>query len=149
MSADALSRSQCGWRVHDDLELDGRQSAAAELASVVGQLEYVTRVFETLRGTANTGIAVANVERIERGEQPLLPEMTLHGLRHMHASLLLASGADIALASKRLGRSSISITSDLCTHLIGDAARRAAEGSSARSASECTTRAQRACPGRA
>lgn len=95
--------------------------------------QYVTRLFETLRGTANTGIAAANVERVERGEQPqpLLPEMTLHGLRHMHASLLLASGADIALVSKRLGHSSISITSDIYTHLIGDAARRAAEGASA------------------
>lgn len=49
----------------------------------------------------------------------------------MHASLLLASGADIALASKRLGHSLISITSGIYTHLTGDPARRAAEGASA------------------
>ncbi|EIC06301.1 integrase family protein [Microbacterium laevaniformans OR221] len=75
--------------------------------------QYVTRLFETLRSEIG------------------LPDMTLHGLRHMHASLLLASGTDIALVSKRLGHSSISITSDIYTHLIGDAGRRAAEGASA------------------
>lgn len=75
--------------------------------------QYVTRLFDSLRRDVG------------------LPEMTLHGLRHMHASLLLASGADIALVSKRLGHSSISVTSDIYTHLIGDAARRAAESASA------------------
>lgn len=75
--------------------------------------QYVTRLFDSLRRDVG------------------LPAMTLHGLRHMHASLLLASGADIALVSKRLGHSSISVTSDIYTHLIGDAARRAAENASA------------------
>lgn len=45
----------------------------------------------------------------------------------MHASLMLASGADIALTSKRLRHSSVVITSDVYTHLIGDRARHAAE----------------------
>lgn len=51
----------------------------------------------------------------------------MHGLRHMHASLMLASGADIALTSKGLRHSSVVITSDVCTPLIGDRARHAAE----------------------
>lgn len=75
--------------------------------------QYVTRLFDSLRRDVS------------------LPAMTLHGLRHIHASLLLASGADIALVSKRLGHSSISVTSDIYTHLIGDAARRAAASASA------------------
>lgn len=74
---------------------------------------YLTRQFERLRERAG------------------LPKMTLHGLRHEHASLLLASGADIALVSKRLGHSSIGITSDVYSHLIGDRARLAAENASA------------------
>jgi len=49
----------------------------------------------------------------------------------MHASLLLASGADLVLVSKQPEHSSISITSEICTHLISDAARRAAESASA------------------
>lgn len=75
--------------------------------------QYVTRLFQSLCESLG------------------LPSMTLHGLRHMHASLLLASGADIALVSKRLGHSSIAITSDIYMHLISDAGRRAAEGASA------------------
>lgn len=74
---------------------------------------YVTRLFDSLR------------------RDVALPAMTPHGLRHMHASLTLASGAYIALVSKRLGHSSISVTSGIYTHLIGDAARRGAEGASA------------------
>lgn len=95
--------------------------------------DYVTRLFETLRVEVNDGISAANVERAERGEQPhpLLPTITLHGLRHMHASLLLAGGADIALVSKRLGHASISITADVYSHLVDDAARRAAESAAA------------------
>ena len=51
----------------------------------------------------------------------------MHGLRHMHASLLLASGTDIALVSKRLGHSSISITSDTYSHLLEGVGQQAAE----------------------
>lgn len=95
--------------------------------------DYVTRLFETLRDEVNAGILDENVERVANGEQqvPLLPTITLHGLRHMHASLLLAGGADIALVSKRLGHASISITADVYSHLVDDAARRAAESASA------------------
>jgi integrase len=75
--------------------------------------QYVTRLFDSLR--------------IRVG----LPATTLHGLRHMHASLMLASGTDIALVSKRLRHLSITITSDIYSHLIGDAGRRAAETASA------------------
>lgn len=53
--------------------------------------------------------------------------LSLCGSVFMHALRLLASGDDIALVSKRLGHSSISVTSDIYTRLIGDAARRAAE----------------------
>lgn len=74
---------------------------------------YVTNLFKKLRAKAG------------------LPEITLHGLRHEHASLLLASGADIALISKRLGHKSIGTTADIYSHLIGDAARKAAENASA------------------
>ncbi|RAZ34462.1 tyrosine-type recombinase/integrase [Microbacterium sp. SMR1] len=56
------------------------------------------------------------------------PRMTLHRLRHMHASVRLASGTDSAFVSKRLGHSSISIT--IYTHLISEVARRAAESAS-------------------
>ncbi len=55
----------------------------------------------------------------------------LHDLRHGAASLMLAAGTDIAVVSKMLGHSSVSITSDTYSHLIGDAGRNAAEGAAA------------------
>ena len=70
----------------------------------------------------------------ERGDgQPLRPDtiskqfrtiakaagldVTFHGLRHTHASLMLESGADLKVTSSRLGHSSISITADPYTHV--------------------------------
>jgi integrase len=70
--------------------------------------QYVTRLFDKLRARAH------------------LPVMTLHGLRHMSASLMIASGTELVVVSKRLGHSSISITSDIYGHLIGSASRDAA-----------------------
>ncbi|MDQ3620102.1 MAG: tyrosine-type recombinase/integrase [Actinomycetota bacterium] len=80
----------------------------------------------------------------ERGDgQPLRPDtiskqfrdaartaglnINFHGLRHMHASLMLTSGADLKVTSSRLGHSSIGITADLYTHVASDQDRRAAE----------------------
>ena len=58
---------------------------------------YVTRLFSTLRKVG--------------GEE--LPPLSFHGLRHCSASLMLASGADIAVVSKLLGHASIAITADV------------------------------------
>ncbi|WP_051191518.1 site-specific integrase [Microbacterium luticocti] len=92
--------------------------------------DYVLKnVFKPVWAATNATIAAENDKRVARGEQPepLLSWIKMHGLRHMHASLMLASGADIALTSKRLRHSSVVITSDVYTHLIGDRARHAAE----------------------
>ncbi len=75
--------------------------------------QYVTRLFEKLRVLAG------------------LPKLTFHGSDHEYASLMIASGADIAVISKRRGHSSRSITSDIYGHLLGSASRNAAENASA------------------
>jgi integrase len=72
----------------------------------------VTRLFQVLR----TGSGAA------------LPPLSFHGLRHCAASLMLASGADIAVVSKLLGHASIAITSDIYGHLIGTVASEAVNG---------------------
>ncbi|MGZ0711123.1 site-specific integrase (plasmid) [Coraliomargarita sp. W4R53] len=117
---DAAVGALVAWQIAQS----GEHEHAADLWEISGYVftyengeplrpQYLTRLFETLR------------------DDLALPKITLHGLRHMHASLLIASGNDIAVVSKRLGHASISITSDIYTHLIGDAGRRAAEGASA------------------
>jgi integrase len=60
-----------------------------------------------------------------------LPPARLHDLRHASASLMIQAGVPLALVSKRLGHSSISITSDVYGHLLEGAGREAAERAAA------------------
>jgi hypothetical protein len=55
----------------------------------------------------------------------------LHDLRHGQASLMLAAGVPLAVMSKRLGHSSVSITSDTYSHLLEGVCREAAERAAA------------------
>lgn len=47
-------------------------------------------------------------------------KLTFHGLRHGHASLMLAAGVHLKVVSERLGHSTIGITADLYTHVAGE-----------------------------
>lgn len=82
---------------------DGRQLRPA----------YVSRIFEGIVSKAG------------------LPKARFHDLRHLHASLMLASGQDLGIVSKTMGHSGSQITRDLYSHMVGDAARDAAEGAAA------------------
>ena len=53
--------------------------------------------------------------------------VTLHSLRHTHASMLIASGMDILTISRRLGHSSPTITLGVYGHLVGGTDDRAAD----------------------
>ena len=60
-----------------------------------------------------------------------LRPIRLHDLRHGQASLMLAAGVPIAVVSKRLGHSTISLTSDTYSHLLQGVGRDAAERAAA------------------
>lgn len=47
-----------------------------------------------------------------------LPHLTLHGLRHCHAALLLSAGVHAKVVSERLGHSNIAITLDVYSHVL-------------------------------
>ena len=51
-------------------------------------------------------------------ERANVPVISIHGLRHTHASLLLFAGVSIASVSKRLGHASINTTQDTYLHVI-------------------------------
>lgn len=47
-----------------------------------------------------------------------IPPITIHGLRHTHASLLLFGGVSIASVAKRLGHASMTTTQKIYIHII-------------------------------
>jgi integrase len=53
--------------------------------------------------------------------------VTLHSLRHTHASQLIASGMDVLTISRRLGHGSPAITLAVYGHLFGNTDAKAAE----------------------
>jgi integrase len=55
-----------------------------------------------------------------------LPKVSLHALRHTHASQLIASGMDVLTISRRLGHAAPSITLDVYSHLFKPTDRQAA-----------------------
>jgi len=48
-----------------------------------------------------------------------LPPMPFHGLRHRHATLLLQAGTHPRVVMERLGHSSIRVTLDTYSHVVG------------------------------
>jgi integrase len=63
-----------------------------------------------------------NIKPLELFQGPFLcfkmVGSTFHGLRHIHASLLLAEGVDPKAISERLGHSKVSLTLDIYAHLL-------------------------------
>jgi len=47
-----------------------------------------------------------------------LPEITIHALRHTHATMLLQQGVHPKIVSERLGHSRVGITLDIYSHVI-------------------------------
>jgi integrase len=103
-----------------------RQAEEAEAAAGAWQMQG--HVFTDEVGAALDPARVTRLfQRIRKDGEPL-PELSFHGLRHCAASLMLASGADIAVVSKLMGHASISVTSDVYGHLVGTIAQEAVDG---------------------
>jgi len=56
-------------------------------------------------------------------ERQNLPQMQMHGFRHMHASLLLTRGLSVPEVSQRLGHATPAITMQVYAHVIGQSLR--------------------------
>ena len=62
--------------------------------------------------------STANDTLSRRCKEAGVPEITIHGLRHTHASLLLFAGVSIASVAKRLGHSNMTTTQKVYLHII-------------------------------
>lgn len=80
-------------------------------------LDTVTRKFRDIIQNYNA----------QATESDKLPEISLHGLRHTAASILIGQHTGIATVSKRLGHSRTSVTLDIYTHAIKEADKAAAD----------------------
>lgn len=78
----------------------------------------IYELFDGRNITTNTN------ETLERFEQKsnFNNIVSIHGLRHSHASYLLSKGINIAYISKRLGHANISITQSIYIHLLNEQA---------------------------
>ena len=47
-----------------------------------------------------------------------LPHLTVHGLRHAHATMLLEEGFNPKIVSERLGHATIATTMDIYSHVL-------------------------------
>ena len=61
------------------------------------------------------------------GERFNMPDAPLHGLRHTHATLLLEEGIEREVVQKRLGHTSIVVTSDIYSRAARRLQRKAAD----------------------
>jgi integrase len=68
-----------------------------------------------------------------------LPNLSLYGLRHSHATLLLAAGEHPKVVQERLGHSTIQLTLDTYTHVVEGLQQRASERLEALLANRATT----------
>lgn len=117
---DATVGALLAWRMHQATERDAAASAWVESGHVFTREDgaplnpdYVYRLSTKLQTRAG------------------VQHIAFHGLRHEHASLMLAAGVPLLIVSKRLGHSTVAITGDTYSHIIGDAARDAAQRASA------------------
>lgn len=96
-------------------------------------------VVEALRGMARRGDYVfwtaggkppGRTDLMERFRKICLqagvPPMRIHDLRHLHASLLIASGVDLKTVQSRLGHATPAFTLQVYAHVVGDGDRMAA-----------------------
>ena len=57
---------------------------------------------------------------VEKCEEAEIPRISIHSLRHTHASVLLANGVSMQTVSKRLGHSNLSTTQNVYSHITDE-----------------------------
>lgn len=91
----------------------------AKLMQTHRESKYTSTDYLIQNGVGNPLNGQALSSRLDRLEEKKgLPHVTLHGLRHTYASLLNASGVDMAMISKELGHSNLATTMNIYTHIL-------------------------------
>jgi integrase len=86
------------------------------------------RVFTLATGApASPDLLTRSFDDAVAGARPGLPRITLHGLRHAHATAMLAAGVPLKIVADRLGHASVRVTGDVYSHVVAGLDEQAAE----------------------
>ena len=87
-----------------------------QFRELVKEIDSNQRIFN-FENTYNSTINDLLKRRCQKANVPII---SIHGLRHTHASILLFSGVSIASVAKRLGHSSMTTTQKTYLHIINE-----------------------------
>ncbi|CAL59269.1 Tyrosine recombinase XerC [Mycoplasmopsis agalactiae] len=90
----------------------------SRFASLVQGLEKNKPIFVFKEKVFNSTINDILARRCKKAKIPAV--ISIHGLRHTHASILLYAGVSIASVAKRLGHSSMNTTERIYLHIINE-----------------------------
>jgi integrase len=102
-----------------ELQAHWRTQQEQRMALGIGKAPPDSQVLATFDGKPRSPSAVTwgwGLAMAKAG----MPKVTLHSLRHTHASVLIASGMDILTISRRLGHGSPTITLGVYGHLLAN-----------------------------
>jgi integrase len=109
-----------------DLREHRRTQQELRLKFGLGKVPDDALVFPNLDGELRSPNAVTKEWSVAAASLGL-PKVSLHALRHTHASQLIASGMDVLTISRRLGHGSPTITLGVYGHLFTNSDDRAAQ----------------------
>ncbi len=89
----------------------------SRFASLVQGLDKNKPIFVFKEKIFNSTINDLLARRCKKANIPII---SIHGLRHTHASILLYAGVSIASVAKRLGHSSMNTTEQIYLHIINE-----------------------------
>jgi len=140
----SLEQTRAGLRIKSPKTRHGRRSIALPLW-IIAELRNHWKAEQEMRLKMGLGrgtpdaLVIANWDGSPRSPDALtrnwsraikevgLPKVTLHALRHTHASQLIAAGMDVLSISRRLGHGSPTITLAVYGHLFSNTDDRAAK----------------------
>ncbi len=104
-------------RSHEALNYPRESRAKGEVAqrqtdARTSACDYITKVW--------TKVQRAVGERLAAAELGPLPRLTVHELRHSHATILLRAGVPVHIVAKRLGHKDASVTLNVYADVIPD-----------------------------
>ena len=99
------------------------------LRPIVENIDHTMPIFPSIEGEGHPVIYNSTINnRLKKYCQlAKVPIITLHGLRHTHASVLIANGISIQVVAKRLGHANSITTQNTYIHLLKSTEQKANE----------------------